>query len=711
LLLTMAKHVYILAVVMFGLFLGTLAVFDAHALQSLNRFSGFAATSTSAVYAVKHWDEASDKSTTNLQIIYNNNTEDTLTMPPVGKSDYNPVLSPGSDVVAFLSTRSGSTQIWMIGLDGAGDTPAQLTDLPVDIDNLKWSPNGDYLLFTARVYVDCPDLNCTAQRDAEIAARGSNTGFIFTKLFVRHWDVYDDGKVSHIFRLDLSEVTAHREVALPADKILRRVGRSAPISAPVDLLQGLRLNSPVPPFGGLEQFDISPDSSEIAFTAAVDDNQEAWNTSWRVYTVDAYNPVHINWISQPYKARAQNPVYSHDGTTIAYLTMDRPGFEADRLHITLFNRIKQTNRRICDSWDRSPESVAWSIDDSSLYADADDDGNHALFLINISNQTATRVLTNGNWHGQVAMASILGYDAVVLLMDSWSATTDMYTVAISSTGEVQGPEQLTFLNHNLASKYSFPEGESFYFQGWNGSQVQGWIWRPNGNAQDVPLAVLIHGGPQGSWNNDWSYRWNPQLYLARGYGVVTINPHGSTGFGQAFTDRVSGDWGGAPFQDIMRGVDFVLKNYDWVDPSNVCALGASYGGFMINWIAGQTDRFRCLVTHDGLFDTRAGFFETDELWFPTWEFGSLPWVNMTGFEQFNPSLYVANWKTPMLVIHGGRDYRLPITQGLGVFTALQRQGIPSKMLFFPEENHWVLRPKNSIMWYDTVLSWLDQWTA
>jgi len=270
--------------------------------------------------------------------------------------------------------------------------------------------------------------------------------------------------------------------------------------------------------------------------------------------------------------------------------------------------------------------------------------------------------------------------------------------------------QLTFLNEELLSKTNMSTPESFYFTSGN-SKIQGWLFKPHNFSEDLswPMALLIHGGPQGAWTDGWSWRWNPELWTARGYGVVLINPHGSEGFGQKFTDSVSKNWGGTPFQDIMAGVDYALETWKWFDSGKLCACGASYGGFMINWINGQTDRFACLVNHDGLFDTFGSYFTTEELWFPEWEFG-LPWENPENYSKWNPRENVQNWTTPTLVIHGGKDYRLTLGEGLGTFTALQRRGIPSKFLFFPEENHWVLNPKNAIIWINTILDWLDQWT-
>jgi dipeptidyl aminopeptidase/acylaminoacyl peptidase len=254
--------------------------------------------------------------------------------------------------------------------------------------------------------------------------------------------------------------------------------------------------------------------------------------------------------------------------------------------------------------------------------------------------------------------------------------------------------------------------EEFWFEGADGDQVHGWLLKPVGfkEGSKYPVAYLIHGGPQGSYTDHFHYRWNPQAYAGAGYVTVAVNFHGSTGYGQAFTDSIRRDWGGKPYRDLMLGLDHVIASYDYVDGERVCALGASFGGYMVNWIAGQTNRFACLVNHDGEFDVRASYFATEELWFPEWDFGGPPWEQAELFTRWSPAEHVGKWKTPMLVIHGAKDYRLPDTEGFATFNALQRLGVPSKFVYFPDENHWVLKSRNSVFWHDTVIAWLDEWT-
>jgi len=669
-----------------------------HDLHALRRVSTPAVADNGAIaYSLRQWDETTDITTTHLKVYLPSGSNSTQLTFKKGSSDFNPTFSSDGATVAFLSTRSGSSQIWTVSTSIGESSVTQFSNYPVDISNLVWvySDAGDFLVFSAEVYVDCPTLQCTADRDAKIAARGSNTGFVFTQLYVRHWDQYETGKISHLF----------------IQRIMRNGTSWSASGAPVDIMFGMKARSPTPPSGGTEQFAISPNGKEIAFTAEMYSSDEAWTTGWRVYTVDISGsmPGQPQCITTYTKARTQNPVYSPDGSTIAYLAMDRPGFEADRLHICLYNRGNQQMTLLANSWDRSPGTLVWSTDGSTLFADADENGRHKLFAVDVSSGVVTALIEDGNNDGVVTVPNS---NLVILSRNSMKAPADLWSFTFSG-GSVQNLTPLTQENQALLTNVDMSSYFSFHFTSVNNSKVQGWLvlpykWKANGR---YPLAHLIHGGPQGAWTDDWSYRWNPQLWAAHGYAVVMINPHGSTGFGQAFTDAVSKHWGGIPYQDLMNGLSAILSNYTWINSGAVCAAGASYGGYMINWINGQTDRYKCLVSHDGLFDTRGGYFSTDELWFNEWEFGGLPWNNPIGFDKYNPLLYVAQMKTPTLVVHGGRDYRLPLEHGLSMFTALQRRSIPSRLLYFPEENHWVVRPQNSIIWYNEVLTWLDKWTS
>jgi dipeptidyl aminopeptidase/acylaminoacyl peptidase len=362
-------------------------------------------------------------------------------------------------------------------------------------------------------------------------------------------------------------------------------------------------------------------------------------------------------------------------------------------------------RPLTQNWDRSIASFAWSRDGKTLFATTDHLGQRPLWAVDVASGRASAITGAGEVEGFGVGASKVFYTASNL-----ANPADLYSVGFNG-GK---PVQLTRLNQAVLEQRKFGEYQQFSFPGWNGENVFGYVVKPVDFKAErkYPVAFLIHGGPQGSFGNAWSWRWNAEAFAGAGYGVIMIDFHGSTGYGQAFTDSISGDWGGKPLEDLKFGLDAALKANPWLDGEHMCALGGSYGGFMINWMAGQwSDRFRCLVSHDGIFDQRSMYYSTEELWFPEHEFSAPEYKNPAAYSKFNPIDHVSKWKTPMLVIHGQQDFRVPYAQGLAVYTALQRQGVPSELLFFPNENHWVLKPADSVQWYEVVLSWLGRWTG
>jgi dipeptidyl aminopeptidase/acylaminoacyl peptidase len=435
---------------------------------------------------------------------------------------------------------------------------------------------------------------------------------------------------------------------------------------------------------------------------------EAWSTNFDLFQVPFDGSAAPRRITTNPAWDAQ-PKFSPDGKTLAYLAMSRPGFEADRYEIVLRDWASGREQKFTlradatPQGDRSPSSILWSADGRTLYGLAENLGQNALFAVDVASRQAKLLVGEGTL-GDIQLAA---GGRILCGMNSLLGPTEFYTV---------GPDgkdlrRVSHFNDAKVAAARFGKPERFTFKGAKGDTVYGYLVQPADfdPARKYPVAFLIHGGPQGVFGNDFHYRWNPQAYAGAGYAVVMIDFHGSTSYGQAFTDAIRNDWGGAPFEDLMKGLDFALARYPFLDKDRVGALGASYGGYMINWIAGHTDRFKCLVCHDGNLDERMAYFDTEELWFPEWEHQGLPWDNPAGYTQPNPIEYVQNWKTPMLVVHGMKDYRIAYSQGISTFTALQRKGIPSKLLLFPDENHWVLRPANSIQWHDTVLGWLDQW--
>jgi dipeptidyl aminopeptidase/acylaminoacyl peptidase len=597
-----------------------------------------------------------------------------LTSGPADDSD--PCWHPDNRTVYFLSTRSGSSQISKIAADGG--EAEQVADLPLDVNAFKLSPDGKTLVLAMDVF---PGLSPADTREKmDETESGKASGRIFEKLFVRHWDSWSDGRRSHVF-------------ALPAG------GRGVP----VDLMPQMDADTPSKPFGGIEEIAFTPDGAGVVFTAKDAGREEAWSTDYNLYVVPADGSKSPVCLTGSNKAWDTTPVFSPDGKTLAYLAMTRPGYEADRFRIVLRTWPDGPERILTEAWDRSVSEFFWSPDGKTIFAAADNLGQHSLFAVDAGTGNARCVVREGT----VRSPQLAG-DRLVFGMDHLKSPVELYSVRLDGNGL----KKLTNLNGGKLSSVLMGEPEQFVFDGWNGETVYGYVVRPAefDARKKYPVAFLIHGGPQGSMGNDFHYRWNPQTYAGAGYAAVMIDFHGSTGYGQAFTDAIRGDWGGKPLEDLKKGLAVAIKKYEWMDGGRVGALGASYGGYMINWIAGNwPDGFRCLVCHDGNLDERMAYFDTEELWFPEWDHRGTPWTNPEGFEKHSPINFVKNWKTPMLVVHGGRDYRVVDTQGLSTFTALQRMGIPSKLLHFPDENHWVLKPHNSILWHDTVLGWLDRW--
>ncbi|UCG58766.1 MAG: S9 family peptidase, partial [Phycisphaerales bacterium] len=398
-----------------------------------------------------------------------------------------------------------------------------------------------------------------------------------------------------------------------------------------------------------------------------------------------------------------HPVFSPDGETLAYLAMARPGYESDRFRIVLRPWPRGKARILTENWDRSPSSLCWSADGETIYATARNLGQKSLFAVSVETGQVRTVVEAGS----VSSPAVAG-DRVVFGHSSLGGPTEIHSV----NPDGADLRAITEINATKLAAARTGRFEQFTFEGWNDETVYCYVVKPIDFNPDnkYPVAFLIHGGPQGSFGNSFHYRWNPQAYAGAGYAAVMVDFHGSIGYGQAFCDSIRGDWGGKPLEDLKKGLAAALKRYPWMDAERVGALGASFGGYMINWIAGNwPDRFRCLVNHDGNIDERMAYFDTEELWFPEWDHLGTPWDNPSGYEKHNPVNFVKNWQTPMLVVHGAQDFRVADTQGLGTFNALQRLGVPSKLLYFPDESHWVLKPNNSILWHETVLAWLDQW--
>jgi dipeptidyl aminopeptidase/acylaminoacyl peptidase len=686
--------------------------FDAHDLVTMARLSDpqVSPDGASVAYVLRTTDLEADRGRTDLWLVATEGGDPRrLTTSP--ESDTSPRWSPDGESLYFLSSRSGSTQVWRLPM--VGGEAVRVTDLPLDVGGFVLSPDGSRLAITLEVFPDCETLRCTVERlEAEEASEAN--GRLYDELFVRHWDTWKDGRRAQLFVVP-AEPRAPSEEAEDA-------------SEPVVVTRGLDADVPSKPFGGMEEVAWTPDGEGLVFTARDAGREEAWSTDFDLFLASA------DGSSAPVKLTTENrawdtqPAFSPDGGTLAYLAMERPGFEADRLRIVLREWSASGSagsstgewgppRVLTDDWDRSVGSMAWAPDGRTIYVTAGNVGNTALFAVDAKDGSVREVVTEGHVRSPqpfLPAGGGSGRERIVFGRDTFDAPVDLYSVAAEG-GE---PARLTEVNAERLAEIRFGGYEQFDFSGWNDETVYGYVVKPVGFDAEgdpdrtYPVAFLIHGGPQGSFDNDFHYRWNPQVYAGAGYAVVIVDFHGSTGYGQEFTDSISGDWGGKPLVDLQQGLAAALERYPFLDGDRVCALGASYGGYMINWIAGNwPDRFRCLVNHDGVFDLRSMYFSTEELWFPEWDLGGPYWEAEEQYAAHNPASFVASWRTPMLVVHGALDYRVPLGQGLGAFTALQRQGVPSEFLYFPEENHWVLSPANSLQWHETVLDWLERWLA
>jgi len=663
--------------------------FSVHDMVAMDRISDPQVSPDGAriVFVLRKTDMDANRGRTDLWLV-NLDGSGLRRLTTHSAGDFNPRWSACGKSVWFLSTRSGSSQVWRISVEGG--EACQITDLPLDAGNLIVSPDGKHVAFTLEVFPKFKTIQETVDK-LDAVKNSKVTGRIYDRIFVRHWDTWKDGRRSHIFVLPIC------------------IGKSA--GEPVDIMAGMDADSPSKPFGGTEEFTFTTDGLGMVFTAKDVGRIEAWSTNWNLFlapTDGSKSPEKLTaddlWTpGEKNRAWDTTPSFSPDGKTLAYLAMKEPGYEADRFRIVLRSWPDGKDRILTEGWDRSPSSITWSSDGKTIYATASNLGQRSLFAVD-AKTGKTKVIVKD---GAIGSPSAAG-DRIVYGMDSLKSPVELYSVRPDGS-DIQ---RITGINDSKVASIRWGEPEQFTFKGWNDETVYCYVVKPVDFDENkkYPISFLIHGGPQGSFGNHFHYRWNPQAYTGAGYAVVMVDFHGSSGYGQAFTDSIQGDWGGKPLVDLQKGLAAALDKYKWLDGEKVGALGASYGGYMINWIAGNwPDRFKCLICHDGNLDERMAYFDTEELWFPERDHEGTPWSNPEGYAKHNPVEFVHKWKTPMLVIHGALDFRVVDTQGLSTFNALQRLGIPSKLLYFPDENHWVLQPHNSIFWHDTVIGWLNQW--
>ncbi len=591
-----------------------------------------------------------------------------------------PAFSPDGRFVYFLSDTGGRGTVWRVAV--AGGAPSCVTDPAWDLAGFKLAPSGDRIA----VWADRPPGARSLADVMPARSPDEGTARVYDRMFVRHWDAWADGQRTTLFVLPLADGHAP--------------------GAGVSVVGGLVGDVPGKPFGGGETVSWSADGRTIYFALREAGRIEPLSTNLDIFAESA------DGSGQPVNLTVGNPgtdtlpTVSPDGKTLAYVAMARAGYEADRQVLMLRDLASGTVRALTAGWDRSVATIAWAPDGRSLLVTAEEELDTPLFRIDAATGGVDRLTRRGN----VGAALPLPDGGAVVALDSALAPADLWRVAPSKQ-----IARLTAVDADKLAGVDMPSEQRFSFEGAGGDTVTGIAYQPAGTppGKKLPVAFLVHGGPQGSFNDSWSYRWNPAVFAGAGFGVVTVDFHGSTGHGQAFTDSIRQDWGGKPLTDLKLGLAAATAKFAWLDAGDVCAAGASYGGYMMYWIEGNwPDRFKCIVSHDGVFDARAMAYETEELWFDEWEHGGHPYYEAPAeYEKWNPVNLVGTWRTPTLIITNEQDFRIPVTQGLAAFTALQRRDVPSRLLVFPDENHWVLKPRNSVQWYGEVLGWMKTWTA
>jgi len=588
--------------------------------------------------------------------------------------DTRPQWSPDGKKIAFLSSRDGAPQIYL--MSSQGGNASKLTSLSTGADNEKWSPDGRSIAFTSSVFPDCSDDACNHAR-TDASEKSNVKTRIYDHLLYRHWTHWSDGRRNHLFIVAASggaprDLTLHADYDVPPDER-----------------------------GDANDFSFSPDSKELCFTA-VTDRPEAISTNGDLFVVSNNGGEPKRITTNP--GFDGHPAYSPDGRFIAYHSQKTAEYESDRWRLMLHVRASGAQTELTESFDRNVDEIVWSPDNTRIYFTAANETEQPLYEIAMTGG-APREILKDTFNESLSISA--DGKTFAFLRSSLTAPAEVFT-ARAAGGEAQ---QLSHHNAaHLSAIYMNPP-EPFWYEGAGGTRIQGMLIRPPhfDAAKKYPLLLLIHGGPQSLWNDSWGYRWNEELFAASGYVAVLINQRGSTGYGQKFTDEVTDDWGGRAYEDLMKGVDYVLANYPYVDKNQLGAAGASYGGYMIDWIATHTGRFKVLISHAGVYDKLGMYGGTEELWFEEHDMAGTPWTNPESYRKWSPSTYageLSKYKTPTLVICGEMDYRVPYTQSLEFYTALQRQNVPSKLVVYPDEGHWILKPQNSQLWYKTVFEWL-----
>jgi dipeptidyl aminopeptidase/acylaminoacyl peptidase len=594
------------------------------------------------------------------------------------KSGTAPRWSEDGHWLYFLSSRSGSVQVWRTL--ATGTEASQLTNLPLDVAFYRVAPDGRTLVAAIAVHPECEILACSKAKD-DVKGKEKTTGVVYDSTTTRFWDTYLDGRFIGLFAV--------------------RLGGETPPTEGTALTRGFKADIVERPEGDESSFVITHDGTAVIFAAPPSGSAQGMGEPMSLYTVllDASAPPAR---LDPVATTGDNaPAVSPDGLRLAYLSRHGSVFTAPRARIMIRDLKSGTTQELAPTFDRSPAALAWSADSNTLYALAEDTGQEKIFAVNAATGAVKPLTTDGHV-GSLDVAK----GVVVYSRDALDSPAEIF--------ELTGvrPRQLTHVDQKSLAQTPFAPFEQFEFTGWNGEPVHGYVMKPAGfeAGRKYPVAFLIHGGPHGTFGNAWSYRWNPQVWAGMGYAAVMVDFHGSSGYGEAFAKSIIGHWGDRPLEDLQKGWAYALAHYSFLDGDHACALGGSYGGYMVAWIAGNWAKpWKCLVNHDGVFDIRLMSYSTDIPGFQQAQNDAATWEKPQEVERFNPIDHVADWSVPMLVIHGGRDDRVPLDQGMGAYGAAQLRHIPSELLYFPDENHWVLKPQNSVEWYATVQAWMKRW--
>lgn len=587
------------------------------------------------------------------------------------KNESEPKFSPDGKSIAF--TRGG--QIWQCNLDGSNEK--QLTNIYSEVSGFEWSPDGKKILFISSVYPECKTQECNEQKD-KAKAESKVKAEIFTELMYRHWNNWRGHKRNHLFIMDVA------------------TGEF------VDVTEGNKEDVPPLALGSSNDYNFSPDGNEIAYSLNPEFSK-ATSTNIEIYLFSLNSPSTPKLISTSTGVDCQ-PVYSPNGEWIAWTSMKRAGFEADEKDLILFNRKTGESKNITEDFDKSVEEVIWTPDSKTIYFTAGNQIYNSIYKLDTKSSKA-ELFHKENYNTNIQLSK--DGKTLSFLKQRSDLPAEIFS---QSTDGKNTLKRITFTNEDILSQLEMNSVETFWCEGANGDEVQSIIVKPPffDPNKKYPLIFLIHGGPQGAWEDNFHYRWNLQVFAGGGYVVVAPNPRGSTGYGQKFSDEIRNDWGGKVYTDLINTYDYAVNNFSFIDSKNTFAAGASYGGYMINWIEGHTDRFNALFCHNGSFNLESKWGTTEELWFPEWEFGGTPWENREAYEKWSPHRYIQNAKTPMLIVHGAFDFRLSEEQAFQLFTSLQRLGVKSKFLYFPDETHWVMKPQNAKLWWSTVFDWFSE---